>query len=391
MQLSNYIPRNIVLPDKLSFFLFGPRQTGKSWLINRLFTDDCWKIDLLLSDVYLEYLKAPELFRREAEAKIAQGALSTIIVDEIQRLPGLLTEIHYLIEKYPRLRFVLIGSSARKLKRGGADMLAGRAVSCHLFPLTHEELGDGFDLETVLRYGGLPSLTGKNDGDRQRMLSAYVETYLREEIKAEGIARNLSGFSRFLDIAASQCGDLVNGAAIARECRLAQKTVEGYFEILEDTLVGFRLESWRKSPRKRLSTHPKFYLFDTGVVNAVNRRLSAKLEPRTRGRLFELFMINEVRSAIHYTGSEARMFFWRTSNSAEVDLIIEKHGTIVAAVEFKSHPRVCGADCSGLRSFRSDNPGTPLYVACTAMHRYDLNGVTVLPWQELLGMLRQWL
>lgn len=385
------IPRKIILPENLSFFLFGPRQTGKSYLIDALFTRKVWKVDLLLGDSYLSYLKSPELFRLEAEAKINGGMVDTIIVDEVQRLPALLSEIHYLMAQHPAIRFVLTGSSARKLRRGGSDMLAGRAAACYLFPLTWDELNDRFILDDALRYGTLPALTGREENEKQRILSAYVETYLREEIKAEGIARNLSGFSRFLDVAAAQCGELVNCSAIGRECRLSQKTVESYYEILEDTLIGFRLEPWHKSVRKRLSAHPKFYLFDTGVTNAINRRLTAGLDPSVRGRLFEQFIICEIYRAVRYAGSEMRMYHWRTGNGAETDCILEKHGSIVAAIEIKSIPRVSGADCSGLRSFREDHPATPLFVACTAQNGYDLNGISVLPWQDLFGRIAGWL
>ncbi|MBN1130858.1 MAG: ATP-binding protein [Chitinispirillaceae bacterium] len=385
------VPRKLVIPEKLSFFLLGPRQTGKSVFISSLVRTAFWKVDLLQSDVYLAYLKTPDLFRREAEVKITQGSVETIIIDEVQRIPSLLTEVHYLMARFPEIRFVLTGSSARKLKRGGTDMLAGRAASCHLFPLTWDELGDHFDLDTALRYGTLPSLYDKDESEKPFILSAYVETYLREEIKAEGIARNLSGFSRFLDVAASQCGELVNCTAIGRECKLSQKSVESYFEILEDTLVGFSLQPWDKSLRKRLSTHPKFYLFDTGVTTAVNRRLSAPPDPSVRGRLFEQFIICEVFRAIHYAMSEARMFFWRTSNGAEVDLVIEKHGAIRVAAEIKSIPSVAGADCSGLRSFHEDVPETPLVVVSTAPHEYHINHVSVLPWREFFGRLTEWI
>jgi uncharacterized protein len=384
------IQRKLVVPQKLSFFLFGPRQTGKSCLLDAVFIDRVWKIDLLLNDVFQEYIKAPEVFRREAIAKIDSKSVDTIIVDEVQRVPQILTEIHFLMGRYPDIRFVLTGSSARKLRRGGTDMLAGRAVECRLFPFTREELGSRFNLDSVLQFGSLPSLTGRDDEEKQQILRAYVQTYLREEIKAEGIARNLGGFSRFLDVAASQCGEILNVNAVARDCRLPQRTVESYYEILEDTLIGFRLEPWRASVRKRLTAHHKFYLFDTGVTNAINRRLTAGLDPAVRGRLFEQFIICEVHRALAYANSEARLFYWRTNNGAEVDLAIEKHGAIAAAIEIKSGSTVAGADCTGLRSFHEDHPETPCFVVCTARNRYGLNGITVLPWEELADMLKEW-
>lgn len=385
------IPRKLVFPENLSFFLFGPRQSGKSSLIDVVFTKEVWKVDLLLGELFLEYSKSPEIFRRQAETKIEKEGVKTIVVDEVQRVPGLLAEIHYLMGRFQDVRFVLTGSSARKIKRGGADMLAGRAVEKNLFPLTWDELGNTFDLDDALRFGTLPSLCGKNEVEKQQIMSAYVQTYLREEIRAEGIARNLGGFSRFLDVAASQCGEIVNCSSIGRECSLSQKTVESYYEILEDTLIGFRLEPWRKSLRKRLSSHAKFYLFDTGVTNAINRRLTARADPVIRGRLFEQFIVCEIRRAVSYAGSELRTFFWRTSNGAEVDILLEKHGSILAAIEIKSTAGIAGPDCSGLRAFSGEYPGTPLFIACTASNAWDLNGVTVIPWQELMARLKMWL
>lgn len=276
-------------------------------------------------------------------------------------MPALLDEVHGLIER-GGVRFVLTGSSARKLRRGGANLLAGRAVSLRLHPLVVEEHGQQFDLERALRTGALPPVVAAEDEDARVLLRDYAETYLREEILAEAVVRNLGGFARFLDVAAAQCGELLNTAAVARDVAVSVRTVADYYQILEDTLIGFRLEGYRRSVRKRLVAHPRFYLFDTGITNALNRRLTGALDPVTRGRLFEQWLVLECRRLIDYAASETRLFFWRTNHGAEVDLLVEKHGRLLAAVEIKSSRRVTGADLEGLRSFADEHPDVPRFV-----------------------------
>jgi predicted AAA+ superfamily ATPase len=303
----------------------------------------------------------------------------------------LLSEVHYLIEKYPGIRFILTGSSARKLKRTGIDLLAGRAVERHLFPFVHEEIKQSFSLDRALKFGTLPALTDcEGDEERRDILEAYVHTYLQEEIKAEGISRNLGGFSRFLDVAAGQNGEIVNFTSVGRDCGVPVRTVQSYYEILEDTLIGFPLRPWRRSLRKRLAAHPKFYFFDTGVVNAVNKKLTAGLDPLWRGRLFEHFMVLETYRLLKILRSEASLYFWRTNTGSEVDILIEKHGRLIAACEIKSSALAGGPALSGLRSFHRDNPAVPRYVVSTASDAYKIKGVTVLPWKEYLELLPQW-
>lgn len=377
------------LPKKQSFFLFGPRQTGKSTLIQSLWKENVWHIDLLRYEEFIKYSKTPDLFRREAIQKINREGIRTIFVDEIQRVPAILNEIHSLMEsrETPPCQFILTGSSARKLKRGGANLLAGRAVQRFLFPFTYQEIREEFDLETVLRFGSLPALYKKTEPEKIDILTAYSETYLKEEIQSEGLVRNLGGFSRFLEIAAAQSGELVDFTAMGREARLTARTVLSYYEILEDTLVGIRLPPWRKSVRKRLTAHPKFYFFDLGVTNSINRRLLAPPDPLLRGRLFEQWIVLETHRLLSYKQSEERLFFWRTNTGAEVDLLIEKQGKIVAACEIKSSQNVSGADLSGLRAFRDDYPKTKLFVISNVPNVYEIDSIQVLPWQEYLQSL----
>jgi predicted AAA+ superfamily ATPase len=235
--------------------------------------------------------------------------------------------------------------------------------------------------------GTLPALTDKNKEEQIDILSTYVHTYLREEIQSEGIARNLGGFSRFLDMAASQFRELVSFSAIARECHLPVRTVQAYYEILEDTLIGFRLPSWKKSLRKRLVAHPKFYFFDLGVTNAINKQLTGVLDMQLSGRLFEQFIVLETYRMIHYSQSEANLYFWRTNHGAEVDLLIEKHGKIISAFEIKFTGNISGVHLSGLRSFREEYPKTFCGVISSAANPYEIDKIKILPWQDYLGKL----
>lgn len=380
------INRVVELPRRQSFFLFGPRQTGKSTLIESRYAKSLWKIDLLLSDLFFKYSEDPSLFRREAVEKMQGEGIRTIFVDEIQRVSLLLNEIQALMKEFD-CQFILTGSSARKLKRGGVNLLAGRAVERHLFPLVYEEWKGRFKLEDVLLFGTLPALLEKNRKEKVDFLSTYVHTYLREEIQSEGIVRNLGGFSRFLNMAASQFGELVSFSSVARECHLPVRTVQSYYEILEDTLVGLRLMPWGKSFRKRLVAHPKFYLFDLGVTNAVNKRLTGTLDSLTRGRLFEQFIVLETDRMIQYKQSEATLYFWRTNHGAEVDLLIERHGRIQAAFEIKATANVSGAHLSGIRAFQEEHPRIPSFVISTVPHAYEMGKVKILPWETYLSQL----
>jgi len=384
------INRVVPLPEDRSFFLFGPRQTGKSTLIRSILGNDAWSVNLLEGDTYLRYARSSETFRLEAEQQIKGHGARTVFIDEVQRLPELLNEVHRLLELH-QCRFILTGSSARKLRRGGTNLLAGRAVVRNLFPFVYAEIADQFDLEAVLRFGTLPAIFEESLDEKADILNAYANTYLREEIQQEGIVRNLGGFSRFLDLAGAQSGELVNFSAFGRECGLPTRTVQSYFEILEDTLIGFRLEPWMRSARRRLVAHPKFYLFDTGVTNAINRRLKDEPDSVLRGRLFEQLVVLEVHRMISYLGSEAQIFFWRTNSGAEVDLLIELHGSLVAAIEIKASKTISGADFSGLRSFREVHRGAPLFVVCTAPQPFERDGIQIVPWrlffEGLGGML----
>ena len=291
-------------------------------------------MDLLRSSEYLRYRRDPSLLGREAAA-LPPG--TWIVIDEIQKLPELLDEVHALLfAGTGGHRFALSGSSARKLKRSGANMLAGRAWSKRMFPLSLLEMGGDFRLEEALRYGRLPlSVTAGSTADREELLDAYVETYLREEIWQEAFVRNLDGFYRFLSVAALYSGQLLNVSNIAREAGIARSTVLGYFGILEDTLIGWRLPAWRKRAKVKEVAHPKFYLFDCGVQRALAGLQRDKPSGAERGALFETWVLNELRALNSWGAQGARFHYWRTEAGTEVDLIWQR-GKRAVGIEIRA-------------------------------------------------------
>ena len=380
------IQRNIELPEKISFFLFGPRQTGKTTLVNAVFKERVFSINLLLNREFLKYSKNPDLLIDEVVMKIKTDEIDYVLIDEIQRVPALLNAVQYIIDNF-QLSCILTGSSARKLKRGMANLLGGRALQRFLFPFTWKEISGIFTLEEILSYGSLPPVVVSSALFRKEILNSYVEVYIREEILAEGIVRKAGSFSKFLDMAAAQFGEQLNYSEIARECQLPVMTVKTFYEILEDTLLGFNLQPYRKSVRKRLSAHPKVYFFDNGVTNAINRHLGEIFDISLLGRLFEQFVICETFRHIKYKQSNLQMFYWRTSAGAEVDLILVKNKNIVAACEIKYSRTISGAHLSGLRSFRSENQQVPCYLISRVDNPYIINNIEIINWQYYFDLL----
>ena len=371
-----------------SFFLFGPRQVGKSTLLGHLKT--IFLVDLLDPEKQLLYSKDPGLLAKQVEATSGKGL---VLIDEIQKVPKLLDIVHAMIEKHPAMRFAMSGSSARKLRHGAANLLGGRALYRTLHPLTLDEIGDRFNLDWALAYGTLPKIYSLlQEGKEtlvQDLLRTYVITYLKEEIKAEAIVRNLQGFQNFLDVAAAQFAEQVNFADISRSCAVAYSTVREFYGILEDTLMGFLLYPCIKSARKRLSHSPKFYFFDNGVTRAILGMLRSAPSAMERGRLFEQWFIQEVYRLNQYGQKDWKLSFWRTSHGAEVDLVIERGNVIVCAIECKLKKNIAGADLSGMRSFRDAHPKASCYVVAPVELPLVLDRVKVLPPIAMLEVLKQ--
>jgi len=378
--LENHLPKS-------SFFLFGPRQVGKSTLLKTLNAD--LTIDLLNPESQLTYNKNPNLLLQQADALPKS---STIIIDEVQKVPRLLDVIHSRIEQDPSLKFVLCGSSARKLRHGSSNLLGGRAVYRSMHPLTIDELGNHFRLPFVLHYGSMPKiytlLLENKTNEARDLLRAYTVAYLNEEIKAEALVRNLNGFQNFLDIAAAQFAEQINFSSVSRECQVSLSTVREYYSILEDTLIGFFLFPYLKSLRKRMSHSPKFYFFDNGVTRSILGTLRDENSSIQQGRLFEQWIVQELIRLNEYHQLDWKFNFWRTSHGAEVDLLISRGTSVLFAVECKSSPHVSRSDLTGLKSFHQEYPKVPCYLVCPIEHTQVLDFVRVVSPYDLLTTLQ---
>lgn len=379
--------RTITTP-KVSFFLFGPRQVGKSTYLKEI--SNILYVDLLDTEKQLAYSKTPNLLEDQIDALDHKG---TIIIDEIQKVPQLLDVLHKLIEKYPSIQFIMSGSSARKLRHGAANLLGGRALYRTMHPLTLCEMGQDFDLGSVLSYGSLPKIkTCLIEGDTtlaQELLRTYVITYLKEEIKSEALVRNLQGFQNFLDVAVAQFAEQVNFNGISRDCQVAHATVREYYGILEDTLIGFFLYPYIKSVRKRMSHQPRFYFFDNGVTRALLGTLKDPPSPLEKGRLFEQWFVQEIYRLNEYHQKDWKLYFWRTTHGAEVDLLIEKAGKLIVAIECKAKINITKTDLSGLEAFDNVIKNVPRYVVAPVKLKQKIGDVLVIPPDELLHILTQ--
>lgn len=348
------VDRTQLLSKNNSLFLFGARGTGKTTLLEKLYSGDetLW-IDLLRDSDEGLYGRNPDELSRNLETK----KYRRVVIDEVQKAPKILDVVHREIEKRKNLQFILTGSSARKLKRGSADLLAGRAFTYHIFPLTGRELGDNFDLKGALEFGSLPKLLeySKRE-DKNEFLRSYVRTYLREEIQIEQLVRNLNPFRNFLEIAAQSNGQIVNYTKIARDVGVDNKTVFNYFSILEDTLIGFFLPAFGRSVRKQQQEAPKFYLFDPGVTRALAGTLRVELLPQTYafGDAFEHWVILECHRANEYGKLDYKMSYLRSKSGAEIDLVIGRPGEADLIVEIKSTDRVTGEHASKLKRYARD-------------------------------------
>ncbi len=316
---------------------------------------------------------------------IQHEKIDYVFVDEIQKIPELLDEIHQLIEE-TKISFILSGSSARKIKRTHANMLGGRAMIVELFGLTSCELGEHFALNRVLQLGSLTGLYFEKNSQTKRKLLAYVNSYLKDEIAGEGLVRNLGAFQRFLEVAANYFGEILNIENIARESSTSAKTIAGYFTILEDSLIGFKLPAWEVSIRKQLAKHSKFYLFDNGVSLAIMNAFSSAEIPIMRGRLFEQWLLNEVRAHLSYNLLELKMYYWRTQAGNEVDLILSNNQIPIAAIEIKAMKQVVKKNLSGLLSFIEEYPKVKFkFLVCEVEKPYEeIEGILVLPWNYFL-------
>jgi len=379
-----YYEREHNLSDlKTSAFFFGPRLTGKTTLLKTLNCD--LYIDLLNTEQELFYKANPQNFWEEIQMLPEH---SFIIIDEIQKIPALLNYVQMGMDRN-NYRFILSGSSARKLKRGGANLLGGRAIERHLHPLTIMEIDGQFSIQTALHYGTLPkiyALVNDNKANEAREhLQSYVSTYLKEEIQAEALTRNLGAFQRFLNIAAQSHAQIISFENISRECAVPASTVKEYYQILEDTLLGFFL--WPHERNERKKSHPKFYFFDTGVVRAIQHRLTDPPTQMESGFLFEGWFLNELIRIRDYQKREDQFAVWRQRDH-EIDIVVYDGNGPKMAFECKSGKT--DVSKATINAFSKRFPTVPLFIASLQDSRpRKIDGATILPFQEALDIYRK--
>ena len=362
--------------EQESIFFWGARQTGKSTLLKKLFPD-ALVFDLLLSNEFERLSKRPELLR---ETVLANLTVSPVIIDEIQRIPALLNEVHWLISNY-NVRFILSGSSPRKILRSGANLLGGRALRYELYPLISVEIPE-FDLLKALNHGLLPK--HYDTVNPHKLLSAYIGSYLRDEIIAEARIRNVSAFSRFLEMAALTNGEMVNYSNIASDCGISVPTVKEYFQILEDTLIGRYLPSFKKKQKRRVITAPKFYLFDVGIANYLLNR--AKIEKGTElfGKAFEHFIYQEIYAHSKYSDVNYPVYYWRTASQLEIDFVLGDHEV---AIEVKSTEQAHTRHLKGLKAFAEEYEVKKLILISNDPLPRLVENIEILPWKIFLERL----
>ena len=365
---------DISLPADRSAFLWGPRKTGKTYWIKRYFADSVI-IDLLKTDVFADYASRPSLLREQY-----QEHRGLVVIDEIQMVPDLLNEIHWLIENTD-VSFLMTGSSARKLRRRHANLLGGRAWRYTMAPLTHAET-EGFDLEQIMVSGLLPPHFLSSDPIQD--LRSYVADYLKEEIAAEAVIQNIPAFAEFLRVAALTSGELLNYTNVGRETGVSAKVVRNYFQILEDTLLGFRITPWRKVRNRRLIETEKFYLFDVGVTNYLARR-APRIGTPEFGNSFEQYILMELKAYQAYRNPELDIRYWRTSTGFEVDFVLDDMNV---AIEVKGSQRVHSTHTRGLRALLEEHTvKRAVIVSLEKQPRKLDSSIEVLPWQVFLNTL----
>ena len=359
-----------------SFFLFGPRGTGKTTWLRQRFPNALY-LDLLDHALYLDLLTRPQRLRE----LIPPRHDDWIVLDEVQRVPLVLNEVHRLIETGQR-RFILTGSSARSLRRRGVNLLAGRARTYHLYPLTAVEAGADFSLKRALVHGQLPTVYTQPDPDRY--LASYVESYLRQEVIEEGRTRNLAAFSRFLESASFSQAGILNVAEVAREVGVDRKTAGGYFDLLEDLLIATRLPVFTRRARRRMTTHPRFFLFDAGVYRTIRPTGPLDSPEEIDGAALETLVFQELRAYIAYRSLDLKLFTWRTGAGVEVDFVAYG-GDGLFAIKVKRSRRVRRADLQGLTQFRADYPMARCVLLFGGDRHEHRDGIDLLPAAEALS------
>jgi len=369
------IIRHVAVPDS-SFFLFGPRGTGKSTFVKRLLRQDSLYIDFLDPEIFRMYAAFPETLIKTVNA--LHPAL--VIIDEVQKVPQILDAVHKIMEEQ-KVRFILTGSGARKLKKTGADLLGGRALNCRMHPFTAGELGHLFSLDKSLQTGLIPVV--EQSSDRAATLSAYVDIYLREEIMAEGLVRNLGSFARFMEMISFSHGAVLNVSNLARECQIPRGIVTGYIEILEDLLLAYRLNVFNRRAKRKTAAHPKFYFFDNGLYRRLRKRGPLDIETEISGPALEGLVGQHLRAYIDYRLHGVQLYYWRSLAGNEVDFVLYGEKTFIA-IEVKNTKTMRPIDYNGLASFSDDYPEASLLLLYHGNVIMKHKNVLVLPVETFL-------
>lgn len=367
--------RIIKPPQKTSFFLFGPRGVGKTTWIKENFAQDLY-FDLLKAETYNHFITNPT----RLEKMIPPDYQRWVIIDEIQKIPALLDEVHRLIEE-KKLKFILTGSSARKLRRGGVNLLAGRALTYYLHPLTAVELGNDFSFQTGLKFGALPQVFSAEN--KHKYLQSYIQTYLQQEVLQERITRNLGAFSRFLEIASFSQGSILNMSAVAREASVGRRMAEDYFTALKDLLISIDLPPFTKKAKRKLMRKDKFYLFDSGVYQALRPTGPFDYPQEIGGMAFETLFLQNLRALNDYLNLGYKIYYWKTVSGVEVDFVIYGEKGI-KAFELKSKTKVTKKDFRGLKTFLKDYPQAKGYLLYGGDKKEYHQGIKVLPAEAAL-------
>lgn len=368
-------------PAKKSFFLFGPRGTGKSLWVNEQFKKALF-LDFLSPEVFRVYSAYPERLR---EIIAANPGKTDIVLDEIQKVPQVLSVIHSLIEEHKDLRFIMTGSSSRKIKKTGADLLGGRAVSISMHPFMASELAGSFSLESALETGLLPLVCFAEDP--RQTLAGYLALYIKEEVQAEALVRNIPAFARFLEAVSFSHGSVLNLSGVARECAVERKTVEGYLKILEDLLLSFQVGVFSKRAKRRLVEHSKFYFFDAGVFRSIRPKGPLDRPQEIDGGALEGLVAQHLRAWIDYRGKENRLYYWRTPKGFEVDFVVYGEDGLFA-FEVKNSAKIYPESLKALEAFKLDYPEAECVCLYRGKERVKKSNILCLPCGEFLAGIR---
>ena len=378
--MDNYIKRLFAVPDD-NFFIFGPRGTGKSTWLRETFSD-AYLIDLLDDRIYRQFIAKPERISQIVEAHPQKRRF---IIDEVQKVPALLNSIHRLIETHRTHQFILTGSSARKLRKGGVNLLAGRSLLNHFHPFMAVELGDAFSLDGALKTGLIPLIVASNDP--VNTLATYIALYIKEEIKQEGLVRDIGAFARFLEAISFSHGSILNLSNIARECQVTRRIVENYLSVIEDLLLGYRLPVFTRRARRAMTVQPKFYLFDAGVYHELRPKGPLDSPDEIGGMALEGLVMQHLKAWSDYSDGSNDCYFWRSRGGAEVDFIIygEHH---FHAIEVKNAKQIHPRSLRSLKNFLSDYPEAGAVLLYKGSEKLKVDNITCWPIEEFLIQLK---